>query len=75
MWFNPDRWPTSDGIIPHRLFILFMGLTTNLMTMEQMGEAQAIAQGISIAFTSKEHQGKLKQQLKKLEKIAFPAKE
>ena len=75
MWFNPKLWPTTDGIIPHKLFVIFMGLTTNIMVMEQLMDSQATAQGIGIAFTPKEKQPRLKSELKKIEKIAFPSRD
>ena len=67
-WHNPRLWPTTDGIV------MMLGMTSNIMMLEQMQQGFATAQGIGIAFTDKKDKQRLKQKLQKMEEVAYPRK-
>lgn len=68
-WYN-DRWPTTDKIIPFRLFNLFAASLESVLGAEQLQLAQSTAQGISMAFSGKDQ--RVKSSLRSLQRIGYP---
>jgi len=53
-YFNPARWPTADGYLPWRLFLLYAAALYPRWAMERLVTAQAIG----LAFEPADYKGK-----------------
>jgi hypothetical protein len=63
-------WPTRDGVIPHKLFVLFLRTLESLDAGTELQSARSAALGIALAMDGKD--SKTKSAVKKLSKRAFP---
>lgn len=63
-------WPTRDGVIPHKLFVLYLRTLESLDAGAELQEARAAALGIALAMDGKG--AKTKSAVRKLTKRAFP---
>jgi hypothetical protein len=65
-----DGWSTRDGVIPHKLFVLFLRTLESLDSGAELQEARAAALGIALAMDGKG--SKTKSAVRKLSRRAFP---
>ena len=63
-------WPTRDGVIPHKLFVLYLRTLESLDAGAELQSARSAALGIALAMDGKE--SKTQRAVKKLSKRAFP---
>lgn len=63
-------WPTRDGVIPHKLFVLFLRTLESIDAGAELQDARAAALGIALAMDGKG--SKTKSAVRKLTKRAFP---
>lgn len=63
-------WPTRDGVIPQKLFVLFLRTLESLDSGDELQGARAAALGIALAMDGKG--SKTKSVVRKLTKRAFP---
>jgi hypothetical protein len=63
-------WPTRDGVIPHKLFVLFIRMLESIDAGAELQDARAASLGIALALDGKG--SKTKSAVRKLSKRAFP---
>lgn len=67
-WWN-RRWPTTDGIIPWRLFFLMEAQQAHLLALDRLTWSSAVIQALAVAFGDEQ---KARRMMEKLQGEAFP---
>jgi hypothetical protein len=70
-WFyDRTRWPTLDGVIPFKLFYNLLAVINNL----EAGDELVISNGVGLGYANARNgkNAKIKAQVRKLSRRAFP---
>lgn len=68
LWFS-EAWPTTDGVIPWRVFLLLYDQMNRVAAYNKMNDSQSIALGIAMAFGG--NKGPLQSRLKDIVREAY----